>query len=98
MSDISPESQPAIVGFELSALSAYSAAPGTIEGVSFWPRVAARMIDLVAHSHLIASVGEAGEILHVHGAKLPDIAHRLMFRVAKPVNPTLFSIPGSLSP
>jgi uncharacterized RDD family membrane protein YckC len=49
VSDISPKSQPAIVGFELSALSAYSAAPGTIEGVSFWPRVAARMIDLVAH-------------------------------------------------
>ncbi len=43
------ESQPDQVGFELSALSAYSIKPGELEGVPFWPRAGARMIDTLAH-------------------------------------------------
>ena len=33
----------------LSALDAYAGHPNALAGVSFWPRVAARMIDLAAH-------------------------------------------------
>ena len=34
---------------ELSSLRAYAGEPGAIEGVGFWPRVAARVIDFVVH-------------------------------------------------
>jgi uncharacterized RDD family membrane protein YckC len=44
-----PDSQPAAVGFQFSAFSAYSGETGAIQGVSFWPRVAARVIDLLVH-------------------------------------------------
>ena len=36
-------------GFRLSALEAYSGEPGALPGVSFWPRVWARVIDLIVH-------------------------------------------------
>jgi uncharacterized RDD family membrane protein YckC len=36
-------------GIHLSALEAYIGKPGALTGVSFWPRVAARVIDLIAH-------------------------------------------------
>jgi uncharacterized RDD family membrane protein YckC len=33
----------------LSALGPYSSPPGEIQGVAFWPRVAARVIDFIVH-------------------------------------------------
>jgi uncharacterized RDD family membrane protein YckC len=37
-------------GIRLSVLDAYTGQPGSPLGVGFWPRVAARLIDLVVHS------------------------------------------------
>jgi uncharacterized RDD family membrane protein YckC len=34
---------------QLSTIRAYAGEPGAIEGVAFWPRVGARLIDLVIH-------------------------------------------------
>jgi len=53
----SPESSTPEVGLELSALRAYAGEPGAIEGVTFWPRVAARVIDLIVHSALAFLTG-----------------------------------------
>jgi uncharacterized RDD family membrane protein YckC len=46
---LSPESSNPALGLELSALRAYAGEPGAIDGVAFWPRVAARVIDLLVH-------------------------------------------------
>ena len=43
-------------GFHLSALDTYAGQPGALPGVSFWPRVAARVIDLVVH-YIVTFVG-----------------------------------------
>jgi len=44
-----PSFEPLSEGIHLSALDAYIGKPGALEGVSFWPRVGARLIDLVFH-------------------------------------------------
>jgi uncharacterized RDD family membrane protein YckC len=49
MSTSEPHPQAGVVGFQLSALRAYGTEAGTIEGVGFWPRAAARVIDLLVH-------------------------------------------------
>jgi uncharacterized RDD family membrane protein YckC len=36
-------------GLELSALSSYIGKPGSLPGVTFWPRAAAKLIDFVVH-------------------------------------------------
>ena len=40
-----PDFQPLSEGIHLSALDAYAGKPGALEGVSFWPRAAARLVD-----------------------------------------------------
>jgi hypothetical protein len=47
MSTSEPHPQAGVVGFQLSALRAHGTEAGTIEGVGFWPRAAARVIDLL---------------------------------------------------
>lgn len=37
------------LSLELSSLRAYGGEPGALEGVGFWPRAAARIIDLILH-------------------------------------------------
>lgn len=49
MSTSEPHPQAGVVGFQLSALRAYGTEAGTIQGVGFWPRAAARVIDLLEH-------------------------------------------------
>jgi uncharacterized RDD family membrane protein YckC len=44
-----PDLQPEPEGIHLSALDSYVARAGTLPGVSFWPRVGARVIDLIVH-------------------------------------------------
>src|SRR5258707_7157131 len=44
-----PSIEPLSEGIHLSALDAYVSKPGALEGVSFWPRVGARLIDLAFH-------------------------------------------------
>jgi hypothetical protein len=50
MSTSEPHPQAGVVGFQLSALRAYGTEAGTIQGVGFWPRAAARVIDLLVAS------------------------------------------------
>src|SRR6266851_4800838 len=45
-----PDLPPVQEGLHLSALDSYLGQPGTLPGVSFWPRVGARVIDLVVHN------------------------------------------------
>jgi len=49
MSSPTPESPLPPISIQLSALSGYLSAPNAIEGVGFWPRFLARLIDLGAH-------------------------------------------------
>jgi uncharacterized RDD family membrane protein YckC len=49
-----PESPIPSFGIRLSALSDYMPRPGQLQGVSFWPRAAARIIDLIVH-YIVAS-------------------------------------------
>ena len=44
-----PNFEPLSEGIHLSALDAYAGKPGAVEGVGFWPRAGARVIDLVFH-------------------------------------------------
>jgi uncharacterized RDD family membrane protein YckC len=52
-----PDAQSGPIGLELSSLSTYAGAPGAIPGVSFWPRAAARVIDLLLHIFLSSVIG-----------------------------------------
>ena len=45
------------VGLHLSALDAYGGQPGALPGVGFWPRAAARLVDLIVHYAIAASSG-----------------------------------------
>lgn len=44
-------------GIHLSVLDAYTGHPGTLLGVSFWPRVGARVIDLIVHNIIAVCAG-----------------------------------------
>lgn len=48
-----PAIPPAPEGIHLSAIDSYIGQPGSLPGVSFWPRVGARVIDLIVH-YLVA--------------------------------------------
>jgi uncharacterized RDD family membrane protein YckC len=52
-----PDAQSGPISLELSSLGAYAGTPGAIPGVSFWPRVAARVIDLLLHFFLSLAIG-----------------------------------------
>jgi uncharacterized RDD family membrane protein YckC len=52
-----PDPGPGIIGIELSALSTYGAQPGNIQGVTFWPRALARLIDLLVHFSVSFAAG-----------------------------------------
>jgi uncharacterized RDD family membrane protein YckC len=49
MSASAPDSPTTVPGIRLSALASYTGLPGSIPGVGFWPRVCARLIDIVVH-------------------------------------------------
>jgi uncharacterized RDD family membrane protein YckC len=52
-----PDAQPGPISLELSSLNAYAGTSGAIPGVSFWPRAAARVIDLLLHIFLSSVIG-----------------------------------------
>jgi uncharacterized RDD family membrane protein YckC len=54
---ILPLPEPSHGEVHLSALESYLPQPGTLIGVTFWPRVAARLIDLVVHYILSFGTG-----------------------------------------
>lgn len=52
-----PEKPSEAEGFRLSVLDSYGADSGTILGVSFWPRVGARVIDFIIHNIIAVCAG-----------------------------------------
>jgi uncharacterized RDD family membrane protein YckC len=52
-----PDLPPEPEGFHLSAIDAYIGQPGALPGVGFWPRVGARVIDLIVHNVIAVCCG-----------------------------------------
>jgi hypothetical protein len=50
-------STPSPVPLPLLSFAGYTGAPGGLEGVPFWPRVGARLIDLVVHYVIAVASG-----------------------------------------
>ncbi len=85
-----PELPPEPEGIHLSALDAYAGQPGTLTGVNFWPRVGARIIDLIVHNCIALCSGFLVGILLAIVAALRHIpAHLLLAR--KPTGITFFT-------
>ncbi len=86
-------------GIHLSALDAYAGRPGTLPGVSFWPRALARIIDLAIHYLIsICSGFLVGFLLAVvaillHTSFRDLMAHRTPGRIAL----FAFSLLGSVA-
>jgi uncharacterized RDD family membrane protein YckC len=57
MSTPTPHRPPAPINIEPPSFGGYAGLPGAIEGVGFWPRVGARVIDLIVHSLLGTCTG-----------------------------------------
>jgi uncharacterized RDD family membrane protein YckC len=52
-----PETPPPPASLPSLSFAGYAGAPGGLEGVPFWPRVGARLIDLVAHYIIALAAG-----------------------------------------
>jgi uncharacterized RDD family membrane protein YckC len=83
-----PDLPPAPEGIHLSALDSYLGQPGTLPGVSFWPRVGARVIDMALHYFIAICGGFLFGILLAIVAGLRHtsvrvlLAHRTSGRIA----------------
>jgi uncharacterized RDD family membrane protein YckC len=93
--DLPPE--PEVI--HLSALDSYLGQPGALPGVSFWPRVGARVVDFLLH-YLIAFCGGflVGIMLAIvaglqHVSVRALLAHRTPGRIA----PFVFALLGSIA-
>ena len=65
-----PDPAPETEGLYPSTLDAYAGAPGSLIGVSFWPRVAARLIDIGVHYIVAFSSGVLFGLLIAIAARL----------------------------
>jgi len=86
-----PDLPPEAEGIHLSALDSYLGQPGTLPGVSFWPRVGARVIDLVAHNLIALCSGLLIGILLAIVAGLRHIAVQPLIARTKPNGITVFA-------
>lgn len=83
-----PDLPPEPEGIHLSALDSYLGQPGTLPGVSFWPRAGARVIDFVVHYFIAMCSGFLVGILLAIVAGLQHtsvralLAHRTPGRIA----------------
>jgi len=93
-----PDLQPEPEGLHLSALDSYLGQPAGLPGISFWPRVAARVIDTVLH-YLLAFGGlflvgfmlaVVAGLRHTSGQVL--LGHRMPGKV-----PFVFALLGSVA-
>jgi uncharacterized RDD family membrane protein YckC len=93
--DLTPESE----GIHLSALDSYLGQTGALPGVSFWPRVAARVIDLVVHYLIAICSGILVGTLLVIIASLRHTSARALFGHPHPGGLVLiiFSLLGSVA-
>lgn len=71
-------------GIHLSALDSYTGQPGALLGVSFWPRVGARIIDLIVHNIIAVCAGFFFGIMVAIAAGLRHQNAALLFR--RPAN------------
>lgn len=71
-----PELPPQPEGIPLSVLDAYAGQPGSPLGVGFWPRVAARIIDLIVHYVIAIGSGIFFGVLVAIAAGLQIGPHR----------------------
>src|ERR1700693_491279 len=85
-------------GIHLSALDSYLGQPGSLPGVSFWPRVGARVIDVVAHNLIALSSGFLIGILLRIVAGLRHIPGQSLIARAKPTGITMlvFGLLGTI--
>src|SRR5260370_13675660 len=86
-----PDLPPVQEGLHLSALDSYLGQPGTLPGVSFWPRVGARVIDLVVHNLIALFSGLLIGILLAIVAGLRHIAVQPLIARTKPNGITVFA-------
>src|SRR5260370_6716254 len=86
-----PDLPPVQEGLHLSALDSYLGQPGTLPGVSFWPRVGARVIDLVIHNLIALCSGLLIGILLAIVAALRHIAVQPLIARTKPNGITVFA-------
>jgi uncharacterized RDD family membrane protein YckC len=87
MPDLPPEPE----GIHLSAIDSYVGRPGTLPGISFWPRAGARVIDLVVHNVIAFASGSLVGILLVIVAALRRIPVQPLIARTKPNGITMFA-------
>lgn len=93
-----PEPAPEPEGLRLSALDAYAGAPGSLIGVTFWPRVGARLIDLGVHYSIAFFSGVLFGLLATIAASLQHNPRALLLlrRNSNGVAIFLLSLLGSI--
>lgn len=92
--DLTPEPE----GIQLSALDSYLGPTGALPGVSFWPRVGARVIDMVVHYSISFSAGIVVGILLVivAGMRHTSVRALLAHRSTNGIALFVFSLLGSV--
>ena len=84
-------------GIHLSALDSYLGQPGTLPGVSFWPRVGARVIDLTVHYFVaICSGFLVGILVAIVAALRHTSAKTLLAHQSRGIALFAFSLLGSV--
>jgi uncharacterized RDD family membrane protein YckC len=93
-----PNMLPETEGIHLSALDSYAGQPGSLPGVSFWPRVGARVIDLVVHYGISLCAGFTVGIMLAIIAGLQHTSVRVLLahRTRGGIAPFVFSLLGSV--
>jgi uncharacterized RDD family membrane protein YckC len=86
-------------GIHLSALDSYLVQPGALSGVTFWPRAAARVLDLVIHYFIAAGSGFFVGVMLGIVASLRDVSVRtlLAHRTPDAIWPFVFALLGSIA-
>jgi|ERR1035438_4530052 hypothetical protein len=92
-----PDLPPDPDGIHISAIDSYIGRPGALPGVSFWPRVGARVIDLIVHYLIAICSGFLVGILVVTVAALQHTsAHVLLAHQSHGIALFAFSLLGSV--
>jgi uncharacterized RDD family membrane protein YckC len=85
-------------GVHVSALDSYLGQPGSLTGVSFWPRVGARVIDFAVHNVIAASSGlMAGLMLAIVAAMRHIPAGSLVGHTPNGITLLILALLGSIA-
>jgi len=85
-----PDLPPEPEGIHLSALASYLGQPGSLPGVSFWPRAGARIIDMVIHYFIALCSAFLFGVLLAFVAALQHTSARALFAHRKLSGGALF--------